>query len=203
MDWRFSCDMWRKGANPDANAARVAARQHGVLSMPQLEAAGLSESQVLHRARSGRLHRIHRGVYAVGHRALSNEARWMAAVLACGDGAVLSHRSAAALGNGRRHDSRLGRPEEAPGHSPASVSLSDLRLDPPQRDPGDHPGSHDRRPPSNVPAHQLRLAIREADVLGLSSAMLLSPSPSAASSSTNSCTSAAATVCLCPTSTPG
>jgi very-short-patch-repair endonuclease len=43
------------------------------------------------------LHRIHRGVYAVGHRALSSEGRWIAAVLACGPGAVLSHRSAAAL----------------------------------------------------------------------------------------------------------
>jgi len=43
------------------------------------------------------LHRIHRGVYAVGHRALSHRGRWMAAVLACGEGAVLSHHFAAAL----------------------------------------------------------------------------------------------------------
>jgi very-short-patch-repair endonuclease len=52
---------------------------------------------VAHRVRAGRLHRIHRGVYAVGHPGLSNEGRWMAAVLACGEGAVLSHRSAAEL----------------------------------------------------------------------------------------------------------
>jgi very-short-patch-repair endonuclease len=43
------------------------------------------------------LHRVFRGVYAVGHAGLGNKGRWMAAVLACGDGAVLSHRSAAEL----------------------------------------------------------------------------------------------------------
>lgn len=51
----------------------------------------------MRRTRKGLLYRIHRGVYAVGHPGLSNEGRWMAAVLACGKAAVLSHRSAAAL----------------------------------------------------------------------------------------------------------
>jgi very-short-patch-repair endonuclease len=54
---------------------------------------------VEYRAQTGRLHRKYRGVYAVGHRGLSNEGEWMAAVLACGEGAVLSHRSAAELWN--------------------------------------------------------------------------------------------------------
>ena len=49
------------------------------------------------RLNAGRLHRIHRGVYAVGHDGLGNHGRWMAAVLACGPGAVLSHRAAAEL----------------------------------------------------------------------------------------------------------
>lgn len=49
------------------------------------------------RLRSGRFHRLHRGVYAVGHKAITQEGRWMGAVLFCGPGAVLSHRSAAAL----------------------------------------------------------------------------------------------------------
>jgi predicted transcriptional regulator of viral defense system len=49
------------------------------------------------RARAGRLHSLHRGVYAVGHTALTLRGRWMAAVLALGPGAVLSHRDAAAL----------------------------------------------------------------------------------------------------------
>ena len=77
--------------------ATLAMRQHGVVSAGQLRAIGLGASAVKHRARTGRLHRLHRGVYAVGHRALRHEAWWMAAVLAAGDGAVLSHRSAAAL----------------------------------------------------------------------------------------------------------
>ncbi len=86
-----------KDVSPDARAAEIARRQHGVLTLTQLLGAGLTATAVRNRVRSGRLHRIHRGVYAVGHRGLSNEGRWMAAVLACGEGAVLSHRSAAEL----------------------------------------------------------------------------------------------------------
>jgi very-short-patch-repair endonuclease len=82
---------------PDAEVAKIASRQHGVITLRQLEAAGLSKRAAAGRVRSGRLHRLHRGVYAVGHRAPSWHGRWMAAVLACGDGAVLSHHSAAAL----------------------------------------------------------------------------------------------------------
>jgi Transcriptional regulator, AbiEi antitoxin/Protein of unknown function (DUF559) len=81
----------------DLAVARVAARQHGVVSYAQLEDAGLDKSAVARRVRAGRLHRVHRGVYAVGHTALSREAAWMAAVLACGSSAVVSHRSAAVL----------------------------------------------------------------------------------------------------------
>src|SRR5690606_36985102 len=62
----------------------------------QLLGCGLSRAAISKRARSGRLHRVHRGVYAIVG-ALDDAGRWMAAVLACGDGAVLSHRSAAAL----------------------------------------------------------------------------------------------------------
>lgn len=82
---------------PDVRAAQIAARQHGVVTLTQLLGAGLTATAVRNRVRSGRLHRIHRGVYAVGHRGLSHEGRWMAAVLACGKGAALSHRSAAEL----------------------------------------------------------------------------------------------------------
>src|SRR5919106_443341 len=89
--------MRPKGVNVDAHVAAIAARQHGVITLTQLIEAGLTPSGVRRRLQSGRLHRIHRGVYAVGHPGLSNEGRWMAAVLACGDGAVLSHRSAAEL----------------------------------------------------------------------------------------------------------
>jgi len=76
---------------------RLAERQHGVVARRQLLAAGLTREAIAHRTRVGRLSCLHRGVYAVGHRLLSPEARWMAAVLAAGPKAVLSHRSAAAL----------------------------------------------------------------------------------------------------------
>src|SRR2546421_5020497 len=89
--------MREKGANPDAVIARIAARQHGSVSVQQLIAAGISKDTVFNRVKAARLHRIHRGVYAVGHAGLSNEGRWMAAVMACGEGAVLSRTSAAAL----------------------------------------------------------------------------------------------------------
>jgi hypothetical protein len=76
--------------------AELAARQWGVVSLAQLRGLGLGARAVQLRAESGRLHRLHRGVYAVGHEVLRREGRWMAAVLASGQGAVLSHRSAAA-----------------------------------------------------------------------------------------------------------
>src|SRR6476469_2700209 len=75
----------------------LAAKQHGVVARRQLLALGLSAQSIQHRLARGRLHRISRGVYAVGRPALDREGRWMAAVLACGPGAALSHGSAAAL----------------------------------------------------------------------------------------------------------
>jgi very-short-patch-repair endonuclease len=81
---------------PERTLARVAANQHGVVSLEQLRAIGFSQEAVSRRVRAGRLHRLYRGVYAVGHTRLSDEGRWKAAVLACGPGAALSHRAAAA-----------------------------------------------------------------------------------------------------------
>jgi very-short-patch-repair endonuclease len=83
--------------DPDALIARLAARQHGVVSAGQLARAGIHRQSLTRRVKAGRLHRVHRGVYAVGHRGLSKAGRWMTAVLACGDGAVLSHTSAGEL----------------------------------------------------------------------------------------------------------
>jgi very-short-patch-repair endonuclease len=77
--------------------AALAARQHGVVTRAQLAGLGLGRGAIAHRLRVGRLYLIHRGVYAVGHSALTQEGTWMAAVLACGPRAVLSHRSAAGL----------------------------------------------------------------------------------------------------------
>jgi very-short-patch-repair endonuclease len=75
--------------------ARIAAGQYGVVTYDQLLAAGMTPSTVSRRVREGWLHRLYRGVYALGHVNLSTEGRWFAAVCACGPGAVLSHESAA------------------------------------------------------------------------------------------------------------
>jgi Transcriptional regulator, AbiEi antitoxin/Protein of unknown function (DUF559) len=75
----------------------LAGRQHGVVTRRQLLELGFNRREIEHRVARGRLHPVTRGVYAVGWPRLTRERRWMAAVLACGDGAMLSHRSAAAL----------------------------------------------------------------------------------------------------------
>ena len=81
----------------DRLIAALADRQHGVVAVWQLVALGLGYEAIRHRANVGRLHRVHQGVYAVGYRKLTRHGHWMAAVLAFGPDARLSHRSAAAL----------------------------------------------------------------------------------------------------------
>jgi very-short-patch-repair endonuclease/predicted transcriptional regulator of viral defense system len=81
----------------DAVLARIAARQHGLVRLAQLLAAGLSRQTIARRVREGRLHRVYQGVYALGHRGLSRHGLWLAAVLAAGEGAALSQLCAAAL----------------------------------------------------------------------------------------------------------
>jgi very-short-patch-repair endonuclease len=94
-----------QGPPLDGLLAELAARQHGVVSLSQLLGLGLSRQAVARRASAGRLHRVHRGVYAVGHRRLTREGKWLAAVLTYGPGTLLSHRSALAL-HGVRPDNR-------------------------------------------------------------------------------------------------
>lgn len=77
--------------------AALASRQHGVVAREQLAELGFSRDAIWRRLSNGSLTALHRGVYAVGHRALTARGQWLAAVLACGPGAVLSHDSAAAL----------------------------------------------------------------------------------------------------------
>lgn len=78
-------------------AWELAGRQHGVVARRQLLALGFNAREIEHRVGRGRLHLVMRGVYAVGWPRMTQKRRWMAAVLACGEGALLSHRSAAAL----------------------------------------------------------------------------------------------------------
>lgn len=88
--------------------AGAAARRHGVVTFAELIEAGCSEDAIQWMVTTGHLHRRHRGVYAVGHTALSREGRWSAAVLAGGDGAALSHVSAAQFwGITRRTSERI------------------------------------------------------------------------------------------------
>lgn len=108
--WRLSRNMSDKRATGDLAIAQLADRQYWIVSTNQLTGAGLDKDRILHRVRTGRLRRIHQGVYAVGHGALSDEGWWIAAALACGHnlgreagsvlvhwGAAISHRSAACL----------------------------------------------------------------------------------------------------------
>src|SRR3954471_16240946 len=97
----------------------LAARQNGVVSGGQLRALGFTAEAIQHRIERGRLHPLWRGVFAVGRRDVSERGLWRAATLACGEGAVLSHESAAALWGirpgGHDADSRVssGRAREA------------------------------------------------------------------------------------------
>lgn len=90
-------DRTRTGAPSHLPLADLAERQHGIVSIRQLEALGYSRAAATRATRSGRLHRLHRGVYAVGHRSISWQGHCLAAVLACAPGAVAGHISAAWL----------------------------------------------------------------------------------------------------------
>jgi very-short-patch-repair endonuclease len=192
--------MEEKRASPDLRVAEIAWKQHGVIAIRQLEAAGLGRNAVTLRVQAGRLHRLYRGVYAVGHLALSSEGRWMAAVLACGKrdpslkvgatwsvlgywGATLSHRSAAELwqllrtgegsidvsvpaggGRKRRAGIRLHRPRAL---LPGSVTLcSGIPVTTPRRTIADLRMS--RGSGGLISPEELRRAVRQANVLGLS-----------------------------------
>src|SRR3954464_10183902 len=126
--------MWSERGNSshepttpvDAVLARLAAPQHGMVTRDQLVSAGLNADAIAYRLKVGRLHRVHRGVYAVGHLPPSPHARAMAAVLACGPHAVfeppvcrgaLGDHSAVAR-SGRGHDPNRPTP---PGHRHASL----------------------------------------------------------------------------------
>jgi very-short-patch-repair endonuclease len=98
--------VWVAGALPlDARIARVADAQHGVLTLAQLRRCGLSDRAVRGRVKTGRLYRVHRAVYTPGHRALPRLGAIAAAVLACGFGALVSHRTASWL-HAMRPDAR-------------------------------------------------------------------------------------------------
>jgi hypothetical protein len=93
----LDAEIHRESSPGDREIAALAERQHGVVALLQLLRLGFGHGAIAHRLKSGRHHLLYRGVYAVGHAVIGREGRWMAAVLACGEGAVLSHRDAAVL----------------------------------------------------------------------------------------------------------
>src|SRR3954447_7350338 len=89
--------MRAKSRTAERELARLAAGAHGVVTRAQLLRAGLTRAEIESRLRNGGLIRVHPGVYRVGHRAPSLDATYLAAVWACGDGALLSGPGAAYL----------------------------------------------------------------------------------------------------------
>ena len=87
----------QNGGKLDRIVGDVAAAQHGLTTLAQLRGIGVTPRMVESRVRRGFLIRLYRGVFAVGHAPITDEARWLAAVLACGPDAVLSHGQAGAL----------------------------------------------------------------------------------------------------------
>jgi very-short-patch-repair endonuclease len=176
--------------------SKVAERQHGVLSAAQLSGCEIDKDGVLRRVRAGRLHRLHRGVYAVGHTAIPHEGRWMAAVLATGGGpsraadplerwgAAVSHRSAAELWRlleprdgpvdvsvpgerGKRRRTGI-RLHRSPTLLPAHVTLrSGIPVTTPTRTLADLSRAVAAKRPGALAEWEMRRAIRQAEVLGL------------------------------------
>ena len=158
----------------DRAIAALAERQHGAVATRQLLALGLTRQAIAHRAGDGRLHRVHQGVYAVGHAGLTGHGRLMAAVLAAGEAAVLSHASAAALWDLRRSDAeridvsvrRSGR-EKRDGlrlHRPRTLRPDEITTTTASRSPRPRgPSSTSPRPCDAVPWSESSTASRSSN----------------------------------------
>ncbi|MBN1528948.1 MAG: type IV toxin-antitoxin system AbiEi family antitoxin domain-containing protein [Thermoleophilaceae bacterium] len=162
----------------DAAIAELAARQHGVVARRQLVELGLGEYAVRHRIRAGRLHVLHRGVYAVGHLRLSLAGARMGAALACGPGAALSDAAAGACWGLRPSGGAL-----IDVTAPREVRRPRIRVHV-RRLPADERTVHDGIPITTVPRtlldlaatlqpHQLAAAVNQAEVLRLTDPLSL------------------------------
>ncbi len=186
-----------KVAKYDARIAAIANRQHGVIAIRQLRDLGIGEDAIRARVVAGRLHRVHRGVYSVGHSALSKEGRLLSAVLALGRGpnpdesvvldrwgAAVSHMSAASLwgllpaksgpadvivsGNAGRARRTGIRVHRSLLLVRADVTLHlGIPLTTPRRTIADLRRAISLRSPGAISAWELRKAIRQANVIGL------------------------------------
>lgn len=186
-----------KVARSDARVAEIAAKQHGVISVDQLRRCGISEDAIRGRVLAGRLYRMHRGVYALGHPAPSPEGRMFAAVLVLGRGphqdrhsvlghwgAAVSHRSAASLwgllsapqapcdvivaGYGGRARRAGIRIHRSCSLVPAEVTLRrGIPITNPARTIADLREAVSRGRIGAISPWELRKAVRQANVLGL------------------------------------
>jgi very-short-patch-repair endonuclease len=144
----------RRKSRSHHEISELAARQHGVVAGTQLTRVGYSVDAVLRAARTGRLHRLHHDVYAVGHPAVSLHGEAFAAVLAAGEDALLSHRSAAWLWG---LTARWAKPVEVTATSPRRAR-TDIRIHSAQAlQPGDRK-VHDGVPVTAVPRTLLDFA---------------------------------------------
>lgn len=129
-------DLTRQFGRPtlDVRVLAAAAQRDWVLTTEELFALGLTQRQIVHRVRTGRLHRRHRGVYAVGRDQLSFDGACRAAVAACGTGSAISHDSALRLrglggGHGAIHVSVPRARRGQPGlriHRPSSLPPDEI-----------------------------------------------------------------------------
>ncbi|MFN8114305.1 MAG: type IV toxin-antitoxin system AbiEi family antitoxin domain-containing protein [Solirubrobacterales bacterium] len=113
-----------------AAIAELAFRQHGVVARRQLLEVGIPGSTIAVWVDQGRLHPLHRGVYAVGHRRIPQEARWLAGVLACGPSSALSFGSAGQCRGILPRDQRLAVHVSVPrssGCNPDGVAVHRVR----------------------------------------------------------------------------
>jgi hypothetical protein len=136
----------------------------------------MSRDAIHHRLRRGRLHPIHRAVYAVGHRLVSREGKWMAAVLAAGPEATLSHRSAAAhLGLGYWPDVEVTarRQRSRPGICVYVSQLPDDEITSVQAIPVTGLSRTLLDLATVLPAHKLERAFNEAEVQRLTDSLTL------------------------------
>jgi very-short-patch-repair endonuclease len=163
----------------DAALAHLAAAQHGVGARWQFERLGITQNAIRRRVQSGRLHRLHRGVYAIGHTSLTRRSRWMAAVLRVGPDAALSLHSAAPLWGvrpGRGGPIHVSCPRRVSSLRGIVVHQAPL--------PADEVTTHDGIPVTTVPRtlldlaaeltdEQLAWALNEAEVQRLHDALSL------------------------------
>jgi very-short-patch-repair endonuclease len=144
----------RRKSRSQHEISALAERQHGVVAGGQLTRIGYSIDAVLRAARTGRLHRLHHDVYAVGHPAVSLHGKALAAALAAGDDALLSHRSAAWLWG---LTTRWAKPVEVTAASPRRVR-TDIRIHSAQALQPEDRDAHDGVPVTAVPRTLLDFA---------------------------------------------